>query len=174
MARSVFFSIGTNLGDRYANLQRALHLLQDEMAITAVSPVYVTEPWGDADQPEYLNICVAAVSDRDPHELLGTIKSVEQVMGRQPSRQWGPRLIDIDLVLYGHEVIETADLVVPHPHMSERAFVLAPLADLIPDFVHPLSGRTIREMLESLDQRSVERLGEIPFPLAAMPERIGS
>jgi 2-amino-4-hydroxy-6-hydroxymethyldihydropteridine diphosphokinase len=169
MTTSAYFSIGTNLGDRFANLQRALSLLQEEMAITAVSPIYVTEPWGDTDQPQFFNISVAAVTDLSPHAILETIKSAEKTMGRVPTRHWGPRLIDIDLVLYGHEVVDEPDLKVPHPHMAERAFVLAPLADIIPTYIHPVTGQTIQAMLDQVDLHSVERLGEIPFPLMMEP-----
>ena len=166
MTKPVYFSIGTNLGDRFANLHRALSLLQGHMAITAISPVYATEPWGDRDQGEFLNICVAAMTSQDPVDLLHTIKMVEQEMGRMPSRHWGPRLIDIDLILYGHDVVREDGLSVPHPRMAERAFVLAPLANIIPTFVHPETGLTIQEMLDSVDQGGVERLGELPFSLA--------
>ncbi len=171
MANSVYFSLGTNLGDRVANLQRALSLLQEQMTITAVSPIYVTEPWGDTNQPEFLNICAAAVTDLRPKEVLTTIKSIEDDMGRVASRHWGPRLIDIDLILYGREVVRDGDLTVPHPHMAERAFVLAPLADIIPNFVHPENGQTIQALLEAVDQEGVERLGELPFPLVSVPGR---
>lgn len=171
MTTSAYFSIGTNLGDRFANLQRALSLLGAEMAITAVSPVYVTEPWGDTNQPKFLNICVAAATDLPPCDILDIIKSIEHDMGRLPSRHWGPRLIDIDLLLYGHTIVDEPGLTVPHPHMAERAFVLAPLANIIPTFVHPTTGRTIEAMLEDVDQTSVERLGEVPFPLVAEPIR---
>lgn len=170
MTTSAYFSIGTNLGDRFANLQRALRLLQAEMPITAVSPIYVTEPWGDADQPKFLNICVAAGTDLSPREVLDTIKAIEHDMGRVPSRHWGPRLIDIDLLLYGRQTVNEPDLIVPHPHMGERAFVLAPLANIIPTYVHPTTGRTIAAMLEDIDLNSVERLGEMPFPLVAEPQ----
>lgn len=167
MTKSVYFSIGTNLGDRFANLQRALSLLQDEMPVTAVSPVYATEPWGDKDQPQFLNICAAAVTNLGPSDVLAKIKRIEANMGRVPSRHWGPRLIDIDLVLYGDDLVELPELTVPHPQMGGRAFVLAPLANIIPDFVHPETGQTIQQMLDQIDQSNVERLGELPFPLLA-------
>lgn len=169
MTKAVYFSIGTNLGDRFANLQRALNLLQAHMNITAISPVFATEPWGETDQPQFLNMCAAAVTDMRPHEVLETVKAIESEMGRAPTRHWGPRLIDIDLIFFNHEIVREPDLTVPHPLLAERAFVLAPLANIIPDFVHPETGKTVQEMLDDVDQSGVERLVELPFPEVAHP-----
>ena len=123
MTTTAIFSIGTNLGDRSANLQRAVDLLGRQLSITAISPVS-TEPWGDPDQPHFLNICVAADTDVQPTDLLVLIKSIESEMGRVPTRRWGPRLIDLDLILYGDDLVTEPNLIVPHPSMNERAFVL--------------------------------------------------
>lgn len=161
MTKTTIFSIGTNLGDRAANLQRALDRLQSQLTVTAVSPVYATAPWGEPNQPEFYNICVAAETDLPPQDILAFIKSIEAEMGRVPSYRWGPRLIDIDLILYGSEVIELPELTVPHPRLAERAFVLVPLADIVPDFVHPVTGRDLASLLAAVDRDGVNRVGDL-------------
>jgi 2-amino-4-hydroxy-6-hydroxymethyldihydropteridine diphosphokinase len=163
----VYLSLGTNLGDRFANLQRAVEHLQKHLTVTAVSPVYATEAWGVTDQPSFLNACVAALTELSPRELLNVIKEIEREMGRTPTRHWGPRLIDIDIIFYSHQVVSEPDLTIPHPHVAERAFVLAPLADIIPNFVHPLTGESVQAMLDAVDMADVERLMELPFPSVA-------
>lgn len=160
----IYLSLGSNLKDRFGNLQHAVDELQKHVKITALSPVFATQPWGDTDQPPFLNICVAAVGDLTPHELLRRIKAIESEMGREPSRHWGPRLIDIDILFYDKVIIHDAELIIPHPHLAERAFVLAPLAVLIPDFRHPQTGLSVQEMLEQVDLSGVERMFELHFP----------
>lgn len=161
-----YLSLGSNLEDRYANLRLALARLQDRLTITALSPVYATEPWGGIDQPSFLNLCVGAVTDLDPMALLAFVKSVEIGMGRTSSVRWGPRLIDIDILFYEDLVLQSEGLTIPHPAIAERAFVLAPLADIIPEFRHPQTGQTVRQMLSQIDSSTVERLFEMPFPLS--------
>lgn len=161
----MYLSLGSNLDDRYANLRRALARLQEKLAITAVSPVFATEPWGVSEQPPFLNICVAAVTTMTPHEVLDFIKSVEREMGRVLTGHWGPRLIDIDILFYDSLIVDDDDLTIPHPHIAERAFVLAPLATIIPNFNHPITHETIQEMLDKVGTDGVERLFEMPFPL---------
>lgn len=163
--KPVYFGIGTNLGDRFANLQEAVEKLQERMTVTAVSPVYATEPWGDTDQPPFLNACVAAVTDRDPRDLLALVKEIERDMGRTPTRHWGPRLIDIDILFYNQLILHEPDLTLPHPSVPERAFVLAPLADIIPEYVHPETGKTVQQMLDEVESSGVQHLMELPFPV---------
>lgn len=165
----VYLGLGSNLGDRYANLQRAVDELRQFVTVTAVSSVYSTEPWGDIDQPAFLNICVAAISSLPPHELLADIKKVERELGRTPTRHWGPRLIDIDILFYDDLVLSDETLTVPHPFIADRSFVLVPLADIIPDFRHPQTGLSVQEMLDKVDSSGVERLFEMPFPGEALP-----
>ena len=160
----IYLSLGSNLNDRFGNLQRAVDALQKHVNITAISPVFATEPWGDTDQPPFLNICVAAKSDLTPRELLHLIQAIETEMGREPSRRWGPRLIDIDILFYDKIIIQDEELTIPHPHLAERAFVLAPLAVIIPDFRHPQTGLSVQEMLERVDLSGVERMFEMRFP----------
>lgn len=160
----LYLSLGSNLKDRYANLRAALDELQKHARITAVSPVYSTEPWGDSEQSSFLNICATATTHHSPHEFLDHVKEIEREMGRVVTRHWGPRLIDIDILFYDHLVMSDERLTIPHPYIAERAFVLAPLADLAPEFKHPQTGLTVRQMLEQVDTDGVERLFEMPLP----------
>jgi len=164
---SIYLGLGSNLGDRFANLQRAVDALGQYLTITSISPVFATEPWGDPDQPSFFNICVAAVGNLPPHELLDRIKTIEHELGREPSRHWGPRLIDIDILFYDKLVLSDERLTIPHPCIAERAFVLAPLGVIIPDFRHPETGESVQEMLEKVDLSGVERLFEMPFPVGS-------
>ena len=160
----MYLSLGSNLNERYDNLRRAVAKLAEYFAITALSPVYASEPWGDTDQPTFLNMCVAAATSAAPRDVLHLIKGIEAEMGRQPSRRSGPRLIDIDILFYDKLVLADPELTVPHPLLAERAFVLAPLADIIPDYHHPQTDLTVQEMLDRVDATGVERLFEMPFP----------
>lgn len=160
----MYLSLGSNLNDRYANLRRAVAMLQEKVAITAVSPVFATEPWGNTEQPPFLNICVAAVTSLTPHEVLDLIQAIERQMGRQPTTHWGPRLIDIDILFYDSKVIQDEDLTIPHPRIAERAFVLAPLATIIPNYKHPQTRESVQQMLDKVGTEGVERLFEMPFP----------
>lgn len=153
----VFLGLGSNLGDRYASLMRAAELLHGAVAIVAISPIYETAPWGDVDQPAFLNLCIAGTTTLQPLELLAAIKRIEHDMGREPTRRWGPRVIDIDVLLYDRLILHEPELSIPHVSMPARAFVLAPLADLIPDFVHPQLGKSIHELLAAVDRSGVER-----------------
>jgi 2-amino-4-hydroxy-6-hydroxymethyldihydropteridine diphosphokinase len=130
--------LGSNLGDRLANLRRAVDLLdRDGIGVLRTSRVYETAPVGPS-QPDYLNAVVEVATDLDPHDLLRSCLEVEERMGRVRAERWGPRVIDIDVLTYGSEIIDDADLVVPHPRMHERAFVLVPLLELEAD--PPLPG----------------------------------
>jgi 2-amino-4-hydroxy-6-hydroxymethyldihydropteridine diphosphokinase len=143
----VYLGLGTNLAEREQNLATALARLQERLRLVAVSSLYETAPWGVADQPPFLNAAVAIETDLSLAELLAFVKGMEREMGRQPSGRWGPRLIDIDILLYGDLVLQTPDLVIPHPRLAERAFVLVPLAEIAPDVVHPVYKQTIQVLL---------------------------
>lgn len=151
----VYIGLGTNLGDRWHNILRAVEALRDVVTVERVSPVYETAPWGYEDQPPFFNAVIEGRTDKEPLELLDELKHLEQKLGRRPSFRYGPRLIDLDLLLYGSRVMEHPRLVLPHPTIPERAFVLVPLADLIPDFIHPVLKRRIVDLLADVDTSTV-------------------
>jgi 2-amino-4-hydroxy-6-hydroxymethyldihydropteridine diphosphokinase len=155
MSHTVYIALGTNLGDRLENLQAAVQALAPEVRPVAVSPVYETPPWGYWDQPAFLNQALQAETGLPPVELLGFLKRLENELGRRPSFHFGPRLIDLDILFYDDWILDSPGLVIPHPHLAERAFVLVPLADLAPDLRHPLLGLTVREMLAKVDTQEI-------------------
>lgn len=163
-----YLGLGGNLGDRLAALTEALALLDAApgMRRIACSSVYETEPWGVTDQPSFLNLVAGFETTLPPPDLLATCQSVESTVGRRSSYRWGPRLIDVDILLYGDEVVNlaTPDLQVPHPRMPQRAFVLVPLAGLAPELAVPPDGVSVRRLLDEVDGKDgVVRWGK-PLP----------
>jgi len=144
----VYLGIGSNIGRREDNCLRAISLLEENgLTITKRSAMYETEPWGVKDQPQFLNMAVEAVTHVSPRELLLLLKTIESSMGRLPGKKWGPRVIDIDILIYDNLTINEDELTVPHPLLHERVFVLEPLAEIAPEKVHPVLRKTIRELL---------------------------
>lgn len=146
MDHIVYLSLGTNLGDRAANLKQAVSSLPPQMTVKARSNVYETPPWGYTEQGAFLNQIVMATTYLEPELLLKHLKRLETALGREATFRYGPRLIDIDILFYDDLVLNTPLLTLPHPHLHERGFVLVPLMDLAPDLVHPVTGMSVREM----------------------------
>ncbi|MCI0446540.1 2-amino-4-hydroxy-6-hydroxymethyldihydropteridine diphosphokinase [bacterium] len=152
----VFLALGSNLGDREANLRNAINALPPMVNVVRESPIYETEPWGFEDQPKFLNQVVEAETDLPPFELLSYIKKIETELGREPTFRYGPRLIDLDILFYDNLIIRRPTLTIPHPKLHERSFVLTPLADLAPDFMHPVLHKTIQQLLKNLNQEDIQ------------------
>lgn len=142
MAETAYVGIGSNLGDREGNLRRAVELLaaEDGIEVVSVSEIRETDPVGPVEQGPFLNGAVRIETDLGPHELLARLLAVEQRLGRVRAERWGPRTIDLDLLLYGNEVVDEPGLTVPHPRLHERRFALEPLADLAPGLEIPGKG----------------------------------
>jgi 2-amino-4-hydroxy-6-hydroxymethyldihydropteridine diphosphokinase len=155
-SQQIILGVGTNLGERKSNLSAAQRAVASFIQIEKVSRIYETAPWGLLDQPEFLNQVWEGTTNLSPVDLLRRIKQTEIDLGRRPSVLYGPRLIDIDILLYSNLVFRSAELVIPHPHISERVFVLAPLADLQPDLVIPGLKLSVKELLAAHDQHGIK------------------
>jgi len=151
-----YLSLGSNIGDRLGYLAGAVRRLQaDDLQVTAISSVYETAPQGKTDQPPFLNIAVQVETSLSATALLARIQAVEQALGRVRHERWGPRTLDIDIVLFGDEIRETEELTLPHPRMMERAFVLVPLIEINPDVRAPAVERPLAQVLRELPDQQV-------------------
>jgi 2-amino-4-hydroxy-6-hydroxymethyldihydropteridine diphosphokinase len=158
MDHTVYLALGSNLGNRLAKLRSTISLLPPQMVVKEKSRVFETPPWGYTDQPPFLNQVVKVLTYMEPLPLLKHLKRLERVLGREPGFENGPRLIDIDILFYDDLAIENPEITLPHPRLHERAFVLVPLAEIAPDLVHPVLGKTITELLQALDTPGIEPL----------------
>jgi len=146
----VYLSLGSNLGDRAANLRAAMARLRQAGSVKATSSFYESEPVDFRDQPWFLNCVISLETGKPPRDLLAHAFAIEEEMGRQRTREKGPRIIDIDILLYGGRVIDEPGLKIPHPAMHERRFVLAPLAEIAPGVLHPVTRKTAHQLLTEL------------------------
>jgi 2-amino-4-hydroxy-6-hydroxymethyldihydropteridine diphosphokinase len=150
MATLAYLSLGSNLGNREGNLQEAARQLQALGRVAAVSSFYETEPVEFTEQPWFLNCAVALETGLSPQELMTAILGIEKAMGRQRAQKKGPRVIDIDILLFRDVALDSAEVTIPHPAMHERRFVLEPLAEIAPEARHPVLNKTIRELRDAL------------------------
>lgn len=157
-----FLGLGSNLGDRAATLRAAITALDAApgVHVTRISSLYETPPWGPVPQGPYLNACIGVETSLSPRALLELGLAIERDHGRERAIRWGPRTLDIDLLLYGSDHVDEDGLIVPHPRMAERAFVLVPLSEIAPEL--EIGGQQIPQLLEGLDASEIVRIGPIP------------
>jgi 2-amino-4-hydroxy-6-hydroxymethyldihydropteridine diphosphokinase len=154
---TVYLALGTNLGNRFANLKEAVSALPPQMEVKAKSEVYETLPWGFKEQEQFLNQVLRVETYLQPEPLLRHLKRLEIALGRKESFPNGPRQIDLDILFYDDLVLYSPALMIPHPYVHERGFVLVPLMDIAPDFVHPVRQKTIRELVSIADVSGIRK-----------------
>jgi 2-amino-4-hydroxy-6-hydroxymethyldihydropteridine diphosphokinase len=151
----IYLGLGSNVGDRLANLRAAVRALPPEVSVVLESAVYETPPWGVEDQPGFLNMALKGETELMPAALRDHVKRIERKVGRTETFRWGPRVIDIDILLYDDRIVDTPKLVIPHAQMHKRPFVLVPLVSIAPDVVHPALGLSMRELLQHVDTTGI-------------------
>jgi 2-amino-4-hydroxy-6-hydroxymethyldihydropteridine diphosphokinase len=153
---TAYIGLGSNIGDRQENLDRAIELLKNDpdIKVKAISDYINTSPVGYIDQPDFLNAVVELETSLSPHELLKACNNIEQELKRKRIIHWGPRTIDLDILLYGDLITEGEELVIPHPRMHEREFVLKPLNEIAPEALHPVLNRKINELYEDYKKQT--------------------
>jgi len=151
----IYLSLGSNLGDREANLESVFEELPPAIEVIVRSSIYQTEPWGFEDQPDFLNMVAQGKTELTPRELLAYLKKIEKKIGRKPSFIYGPRLVDVDILFYGEKVVDEIQLKIPHEKIPERAFVLVPLMEIAPDLKYLDSDQTISDLANSIDTSGV-------------------
>ena len=150
----VYIGIGSNLGNREKNCRQAVELLENKgILIKKKSSLYETEPWGIRDQPLFFNMAIEIETELKPEELLEVLQAVETEIGREKTFKWGPRIIDLDILLYDDIILREETLTIPHPLMHERDFVLRPLSEIAPDMKHPILQLSIGELLNNLSRK---------------------
>ncbi|HHD11421.1 MAG TPA: 2-amino-4-hydroxy-6-hydroxymethyldihydropteridine diphosphokinase [Deltaproteobacteria bacterium] len=153
MPQRVLISIGSNLTRRIRRCKDAIEKLGEEEGIEVVrcSSFYETSPWGRKGQPDFINAAAQLETELAPFELLGVLKNIEVELGREEGERWGPRVIDLDIILWEDKIIDNRELKIPHPQMHRRKFVLIPLCEIAPEWVHPVMGKTVKELLKECD-----------------------
>lgn len=155
MNHIVYLALGTNLGNRLANLRAAIKSLAPEIIVLSESKIYETPPWGVENQPDFLNMAVKCETALEPESLLKRLKQIEVQVGREKTFHWGPRVIDLDILFYDDLILESESLIIPHPHLHERAFVLVPLAEIAPGLIHPVLKKNIQELEKEVETKDV-------------------
>jgi len=161
--KDVYLSLGSNIGSKRENIKKALNLLDDDknVEVAHASSLYETKPWGYINQPNFYN-CVSQINTNyEPIELLRLIQTIETKMGRIKNKKWGPRIIDIDIILFENIILDSNDLIIPHPWMEKRAFVLFPLMELDNKIMHPISKRGIAKLVEAVGGEGLKKIGRV-------------
>lgn len=155
--KKIALALGSNLGNRLEMLRGAIREMKlAGLAVTAESRIWETAPWGITGQPRFLNMCVIVESRLEARDLLHCLKAIERQLGRTEAERWGPRVIDIDIIMIENETVDEPGLKVPHPRMRERAFVLVPLAEIAPDMIEPWSGKSVKEIRNALPTEEMD------------------
>ncbi|MCH1472827.1 MAG: 2-amino-4-hydroxy-6-hydroxymethyldihydropteridine diphosphokinase [Bacteroidia bacterium] len=156
MKKKLVLSLGSNLGNRYAYLLRAIHKIEKYFnSKPVVAHFYETPPWGNENQSRFINTAIYLHTDITIDQCLKKVQAIEKEMGRLKTEKWGPRIIDIDILFYEYDVLETDIITVPHQHLHQRAFVLKPLQDILPNFIHPLKNKAIIQLIDDIDDNTL-------------------
>lgn len=151
----VYVAFGSNIGDKNKNIEKAIEMMNARgLNIIKISQIYKTEPYGYTNQPEFLNGVLEALTDLDAMDVLYTLLNIEKDLGRVREFKWGPRIIDLDILFFNDDVIDEKDLKVPHPDMQNREFVLKPLCEIAPNFMHPVLKKSVKDMLLELELKN--------------------
>lgn len=156
---NVFLGLGSNIGDRLFHLHQAINMIEERLGnILAKSGIYETEPWGNRNQDSFLNMVVQVTVSLTAAETLNILKEIELQMGRKKKIHWGPRIIDIDILFFNNEIFKEANLEVPHPQIAQRLFVLRPLSEIAPEYVHPVFNKKMIDLLSDCSDSSIVTL----------------
>ncbi|PCJ65225.1 MAG: 2-amino-4-hydroxy-6-hydroxymethyldihydropteridine diphosphokinase [Bacteroidetes bacterium] len=151
MKKTLVLSLGSNLGNRYAYLLQAIHLIEQRFSSqTSRAHYYTTPPWGEENQPIFINTAISLQTELDLYSCLEVLQSIEKQLDRIKTKKWGPRNIDIDILLYGSEIIKSQELIVPHPHLHHRPFVLIPLCDIHGKMMHPILKKSMTALAKDI------------------------